>query len=184
MGLEPVPELVEAMGLQPNEICRLHKSAYGLIDAPYLWFKTLCDELVQLGFQPSPFDPCLYILRNPNTGKLSGALGVHVDDGIHGGDEFFHKQIQKLESKYPFGSKKVRTFTFTGIDMQQFPDNSIHLSQSKYVNNIQPISISAERKIHEDAERHRTRTPHVARPRGFTYSMQPYTLRPDLSSSL
>ena len=75
MGLEPVPELVEAMGLQPNEIRRLDKSGYGLIDAPYLWFKTLCDELVQLGFQPSPFDPCLYILRNPKTGHCQGLLG-------------------------------------------------------------------------------------------------------------
>eukprot|EP00435_Cladocopium_sp_Y103_P055989 s1015_g18.t1 len=34
MGLEPVPELAEAMRLSPAEICKLDKSAYGLIDAP------------------------------------------------------------------------------------------------------------------------------------------------------
>ena len=96
MGLEPVPELTAAMGLQPNEICKLDKSAYGLIDAPFLWFKTLCDELMKLGFQPSPFDPCLYVLREPSNGKLAGVLGVHVDDGIHGGNDYFHQQIQNL----------------------------------------------------------------------------------------
>ena len=54
MGLDPVPELAEAMQLRPGEICKLDKSAYGLIDAPYLWFKTLCEELTQLGMQSSP----------------------------------------------------------------------------------------------------------------------------------
>ena len=44
IGIEPVPELISAMGLKPNEICRLKKSAYGLIDAPFLWFQTLNEE--------------------------------------------------------------------------------------------------------------------------------------------
>ena len=72
MGLEPVPELAKAMQLQPNEVCKLDKSAYGPIDAPYLWFQTLCDELIQLGTEPSPFDPCVYLLRHPANGRLSG----------------------------------------------------------------------------------------------------------------
>ena len=183
MGLEPVPELAAAMQLQPQEVCKLDKSAYGLIDAPFLWFQTLCEELKSLGFVSSPFDPCLYVLRHPETGKLSGALGVHVDDGIHGGDDFFHQQIQKLEKKYPFGSKKSRSFKFTGIDMQQFPDNSIQLSQAKYVNSIQPISITPIRKTQEEStvteeERHNLR--------GLVGSLQYAAVhtRPDLSSSL
>eukprot|EP00435_Cladocopium_sp_Y103_P007543 s1620_g2.t1 len=150
MGLEPVPELSKAMQLKPDEVCNLDKSAYGLIDAPYLWFQTLKEELSMLGMQQSPFDPCVYILRHPNSGKLSGILGVHVDDGIHGGDEYFQQQIAKLEAKYPLGSKKSKSFTFTGIDMQQQPDNSIHLSQTKYVNSIQPITLKAERRAQEN----------------------------------
>lgn len=183
MGLEPVPELAAAMKLQPNEVCKLDKSAYGLIDAPFLWFQTLCEELKNLGFVSSPFDPCMYVLRHPETGKLSGVLGVHVDDGIHGGDEFFHQQIQKLEKKYPFGSKKSRAFTFTGIDMQQLADNSIQLSQAKYVNSIQPISLTPIRKTQEESkvteeERHNLR--------GLVGSLQYAAVhtRPDLSSSL
>ena len=183
MGLEPVPELAQAMNLKPNEVCKLDKSAYGLIDAPFLWFQTLCDELMQLGMEPSPFDPCVYILRHTTTGKLSGILGVHVDDGIHGGDEFFRKQISKLEAKYPFGSKKSKSFTFTGIDMQQQPDNSIYLSQTKYVNSISPISMKPERRDQEDqpvteVERHQLR--------GIIGSLQYAAVhtRPDLSSAL
>ena len=168
MGLDPVPELAEAMQLRSGEICKLDKSAYGLIDAPYLWFRTLCEELIQLGMQPSPFDPCVFILKNPKTGKLAGALGVHVDDGIYGGDEYFHQQIKKLESKSPFGSKKSRSFTFTGIDMQQ-TDNSIRLSQTKYVNSTQAIAIHADRKIQENQPVTETERHHL---RGLVGSLQ------------
>ena len=183
IGIEPVTELIRAMQLKPEEVCKLDKSAYGLIDAPYLWFRTLHDELTALGFIPSPFDPCVFLLREPRTQKLSGILGIHVDDGIHGGDEYFHKQIAKLESKYPFGAKKSKTFTFTGIDLQQHPDNSIELSQSKYIRNINPITLKPERRADEgaqvtEAERHQLR--------GLIGSLQYAAVhtRPDLSSSL
>eukprot|EP00435_Cladocopium_sp_Y103_P008720 s3566_g2.t1 len=49
IGLEPVPELAARMQLGPDEICRLAKSAYGLIDAPFLWFQALKEELLTLG---------------------------------------------------------------------------------------------------------------------------------------
>lgn len=183
IGLEPVPELSKAMQLQPDEVCRLDKSAYGLIDAPFLWFQTLQEELLKLGFVASPFDPCMFILRHPKTQKLSGVLGVHVDDGIHGGDDYFHERISKLEAKYPFGSKKSRHFTFTGIDFHQNTDNSIELSQSKYVKNISPITLKPERRAQEnapvtEAERHLLR--------GLIGSLQYAAVhtRPDLNSSL
>ena len=183
IGLDPVTELAKAMQLKSTEVCQLDKSAYGLIDAPYLWFQTLQEELLSLGFSPCPFDPCVFVLRHPDSQELSGILGIHVDDGIHGGDGYFQKQISKLEAKYPFGSKKSRKFTFTGIDLQQNPDNSIELSQSQYVRNIHPISIKPERRAEEtepvtEEERHLLR--------GLIGSLQYAAVhtRPDLTSSL
>ena len=73
-------------------------------------------------------------------------VGIHVDDGIGGGDTYFNEQIQKLEKKFPFGSHKTSGFTFTGIDVQQHGDFSITLSQSKYVCKIPPIKIEVNRK--------------------------------------
>ena len=183
IGLEPTIELAKAMNLKQGEICKLDKSAYGLIDAPFLWFQTLQEELISLGFKPCPFDPCVFVLRHPENQKLSGVLGIHVDDGIHGGDHFFQQQIAKLESKYPFGSKKSRVFTFTGIDLKQNQDNSIELSQSKYVRNINSINIKPERRAQEEEpvteeERHLLR--------GLIGSLQYAAVhtRPDLTSSL
>ena len=106
-----------------------------------------------------------------------------MDDGIHGGDECFEQQISNLEAKYPFESKKSRQFTFTGIDMQQFPDSSIQLSQTKYVNNIQPISMTNERKLQEESKVTEQERNNL---RGFVGSLQYAAVhtRPDLSSSL
>ena len=67
IAIDPVPEMSKAMGLKQNEVCRLVKSAYGLIDAPFLWFTELDKTLRSLNFVPSPFDPCLYL---PDPAKL------------------------------------------------------------------------------------------------------------------
>ena len=155
IGIEPVPELISAMGLKSNEVCRLKKSAYGLIDAPFLWFQTLNEELIKIGFEPSPFDPCLYVLRKSD-GTPRGVIGVHVDDGLCGGDSEFMARLAKLQEKYPFGSQKISDFIFTGIHLHQRSDMGIVLSQSDYVRKILPIAIESNRrsqieeKVNED----------------------------------
>ena len=65
----------------------------------------------------SPFDPCRFVLRHPVTGNLEGILGLHVDDGLCEGSQYFSQKLAKLESKHPFGSKRIKQLTFTGIEM-------------------------------------------------------------------
>ena len=151
IGLEPVPELSSALGLSKDEVCKLTKGAYGLIDAPYLWYTALRDELVTLGFEICPMDPCVFVLRHHQTRRLEGVLGVHVDDGICGGSPYFQSKIDCLEKKYPFGSKRVQQFVFTGIEMSQLPNGNIQMSQEKYVKKIEPIKIGIERKQQPDS---------------------------------
>ena len=146
IAIEPVPELIKAMNLKEREVCRLEKSAYGLIDAPYLWFKELDRVLRQLSFIPSPFDPCVYLLYKEGSDRPSGVIGMHVDDGLCGGDSFFDEQLSKLETIFPFGAKKSQSFTFTGIEMCQLPNKTIILSQEKYITKIEPIHIKPDRK--------------------------------------
>ena len=135
------------MKLKENEICRLEKSAYGLIDAPFLWFQELDRTLRKLSFVPSPFDPCVYLLYKSGSETPSGIIGMHVDDGLCGGDGYFMEQLNKLEKTFSFGSKRSQNFVFTGIEMTQLPDSTIVLSQEKYVTNIEPIHIQSERKV-------------------------------------
>lgn len=175
------------MKMSPMEVGKLNKGAYGLIDAPYLWYCALVEELVKLNFEPSPMDPCLFVLRHPSQngqpGQLAGAIGVHVDDGLGGGDELFMTQLKKLEQKFPFGSHKVSTFTFTGVEVQQDLDYSITLNQSSYVGKIPAIHIDPNRKTQPelpvtDSERLALR--------GLIGSLQyaATNTRPDLASRL
>ena len=118
LAIEPVPEIIKMMGLTPQEICKLEKGAY-------VWWRSIhvvpsnTRRTFGFRFQQSPFDPCLFILRDSNSGQPDGILGLHVDDGLCAGNERFLKVLEQLEKKYPFGSKRVSQFTFTGIDMSQ-----------------------------------------------------------------
>ena len=183
LGLEPVPELAAKMGLNKDEICRLTKSAYGLIDAPFMWFQALKEEVLRLGFEQSPFCPCTFILRCPKTRVPEGIIGVHVDDGLCGGNQRFMDKLQELERRYPFGSQKVGQFTFTGIDMFQHPNKAITLSQSKYINAINPIKIPIERRKDETSK---VTAEEKMALRGLIGSLQYASVhtRPDLSSRL
>ena len=146
LGIEPPMELIEALQIKTDEVCKLEKGAYGLIDAPYMWYRAILEELTRLGFEQSPFDPCVFLLREASTGRPEGVIGLHVDDGLCGGNQRFQTVLGELEKKYPFGSKRVQQFVFTGIDMQQHANKSISLSQSRYVREIPSIHITQERR--------------------------------------
>ena len=186
-AIDPVPELRRALNLQTSEVCKLNKSAYGLIDAPYLWYCALVSELMNLGFEQSPFDPCLMILRSyderTQQTKLEGVLGIHVDDGIGGGSELFVAKIQQLEKKFPFGSQKFSSFTFTGIELTQHGDYSISMSQSNYVKKIKAIPIETNRKTQLESP---VTEPERLSLRALVGSLQYAAIntRPDLSSKL
>ena len=146
IAIEPTPELRKAMNLKENEVCQLAKSAYGLVDASFLWFKELDRTLRKLSFIPSPFDPTVYLLPEPGQSTPAGIIGVHIDDGLCGGNRYFHEKLAQLEAIFPFGSKKTKSFTFTGIDLHQNANYNITMSQEKYTSKIEPIHIDSTRK--------------------------------------
>ena len=152
LGIEPPTEMRVKMGLRDSEACELLKGAYGLINAPLLWYVELKTALLNLGMIMSPFDPCLFVLpcspsEQQRTGRhIHGVLGIHVDDGIGGGDEKFDQVIALLEKKFPFGNKRRQSFTFTGIQVDQQSNGDIVLSQKDYINDIPSIQINRDRR--------------------------------------
>ena len=159
LGVEPPPEMRSKMKLKENETCELLRGAYGLINAPLLWYCELKTALQGLGFVMAPFDPCLFLLpkrnlpeykdSNKNTSgdpAIHGILGIHVDDGIGGGDSVFEAAINKLETLFPFGSKRERSFVFTGLQLDQEINGDITLNQKDYINDIPTIDVARERR--------------------------------------
>ena len=76
---------------------------------------------------------------------LHGLLGMHVDDGIYGGDKFFEEKLDQLQKNFPFGSHKHDAFVPLSL-LEQLPDYTIRACQTEYVESIPQIDIGRHRR--------------------------------------
>ena len=51
-------------GLQPGQLLQLETEIYGTVRGPCWWRETLVSEIMGLGYSPTSFDPCLFVLRS------------------------------------------------------------------------------------------------------------------------
>lgn len=117
--------------LGPNTCLQLHRSLYGLRRSPKLFYETVTEAFIKLGFTPSKFDPCL--LYKP--GML---IVMYVDDcGIGAANP---KDIDKLvEDLRALGfelTKEGDFSEFLGIKMSRRDDGTIELTQSGLIDKI------------------------------------------------
>ena len=145
------------------------------------WLRELQKGLTDLQFTVSPFDNCLYMLQEQ--GRVLGLIGVHVDDGLFCGTPEFYKKLDLLEQRYPFGSRRTREFTFTGLHITQHQDYSITIDQTKYIKEIEPIRILQQRRQEPQAPVQEEERQQL---RGLIGSLQyaSTNTRPDLGSRL
>jgi len=94
IAIEPTPELRKAMNLKENEVCQLAKSAYGLVDAPFLWFKELDRTLRKLLFIPN---------------------------GLCGGNKYFHEKLAQLEPFFHLDPKRQNYLLSQGLISTKMP---------------------------------------------------------------
>ena len=109
LGMDPPAEMRAMMNLQPWECCELLKSAYGLVNAPLLWYEELQCRTSELAVcDVTTWGPCAFTLPKADGHGIHGIVGIHVDDGLGAGDKVFEAAMAKLahEQRYPFGSKK------------------------------------------------------------------------------
>ena len=93
----------------------------------------------------------MFVLPKEQDNGIHGLVGIHVDDGIGAGDQYFQQSIAKLEQKFPFGSKKEGCFIFTGIQLTQRTDGPIELDQKKYIEDIPSIEVPRDRRKFPEA---------------------------------
>ena len=185
LAMEPPREVRERMQLSEDQVCALIGNAYGRVDAPLLFYKELAKQLENLGFKMHPLEPCVYYLETWKNGlrTLHGVLGTHVDDGICGGDSWFHSRLDLLRQQLPFGSFEQRKFTFTGIQLEQLPDHSIRACQQDYVQAIPYIEVGKHRRNNLQEP---ITEKELSNLRGLIGSLQYATsnTRPDISAKL
>ena len=60
--IDPPSDLKRWLKLGPEDVLRLRKAVYGLINAPLRWHQRLSRALRQAGFVSLQMDPCVWIL--------------------------------------------------------------------------------------------------------------------------
>lgn len=119
---------------QDNRVFKLNKSLYGLKQAARVWNQTLHDVLVNLKFQQSDIDKCLYVLRERNTVCY---LLVHVDDILLVSNDAEFIQITSKNIGIQFEIKDLGNVKhYLGIDVTKDKDGNFLLSQAQYIKKI------------------------------------------------
>src|SRR5271156_872706 len=116
-----------------GRICELIKSLYGLKQSGREWNKELDEKLKGFGFQPLRSDPCAYVRRN---GEHLEIITVWVDDLLlfATSDDLMNKMKKEVQSKWEV-TDLGEPVKIVGVEITK-SDNSISISQEKYINNI------------------------------------------------
>ena len=125
-----------------DKLWKLNKCLYGLKDASRQWYFKVRETLLGFDFKQSTLDPGLFLKHKD--GELIGFVGLHVDDFIHAGNDWFQRTLMPEVLKgFNVGKSEKGSFMYTGFLIQQ-DENGITLDQSKYVESleIQPIDAS------------------------------------------
>ena len=186
LGIHAPPELRDKLDIRGDEQCALMGGAYGRIDAPYLWYKAFRETLENLGFITCPLDGCLFSLVTPEkdgTPRVRGVLGIHVDDGIGGGDDYFHSVLQQLKGIYDFGAYNEGDFEFCGVRYRQWDDGTIEMDQNEYLRRIEPVEIPKHRRADPKSDLTPVEVQQLRRICGSLQFAAVHT-RPDLSAKV
>ena len=140
-------------GLLPRQLLRLRKHCYGLLDGPFQWFKHLKGVLLDLGYEQSLADPCLFMLFEQDQdgeGKgrtLCGIIGVATDDLLHGGGHLHWSKMKSIQQRYKLGKFSHGSGRFVGKEIQELGSHRYRVHQAQYVKDkVKPLEIPTDRK--------------------------------------
>ncbi|CAI7809508.1 unnamed protein product [Closterium sp. NIES-54] len=126
-------ELPHGSNADPNQVCQLEKSLYGIKQAPRLWQQHLHARLIRIGFLQLLHDQGIYRLTKGTDYIL---LIVYVDDLLYIGSTdaittWFEGELQR-----DLTLTVATTVTqYLGLNIQD-GDNTIYLSAEKYTDTI------------------------------------------------
>ena len=143
----PCPEILDGMGLSRDEVVRVKRGCYGLVDAPLEWYRTISAYFEEIGLIKSWTDPCCWLWK-PN-GAIKGMIAGHVDDFLFAGpkeDKAWKEIENKIQTHFKWSEWEENSFVQCGVLVEAQPDGSYTLSQEKYVDKISEIQINSGRR--------------------------------------
>lgn len=126
-------------------IWQLNKCAYGLTDAPRMWYRRVVALLDSVGAQRAAGDHGVFALHEE--GLLVLVVAVHVDNFLFCGTAAGLKVIERtLRTAFTVGPTIVGSFTFTGLrvvtrKVGQAAALEVTVDQDAYIDSIDDIAI-------------------------------------------
>jgi hypothetical protein len=129
-----VPRGFRSKDSNGDDTClKLEKSLYGLNIAPRLWYEHLTSAILELGFQRSSYDQCLFFQENI-------MIAVYVDDcGIAASDQkHIEKLIAGLRARGFILHREGNFEEFLGIGIDRGHDftGRIHMTQKGLIQKV------------------------------------------------
>ena len=147
-GLPACPQLGEK-AVAPGELLRVCKSAYGLSEAPRLWYLRATELLVEVGFKEIPMCRATYIWKKEDSLEVAAILCLHVDDGllVASKDTMDHlkKSINERFSIKEWQDLGEKPVTFLGVKTK-YVGGVFYDDMSDYVANLQEAEVDASAK--------------------------------------
>ena len=140
-GLPEIEELNEK-AVSPNELLKVCKSAYGLSEAPRLWYLRASEILREIGWEELSMCRATYVLRHSS--QVTAILCLHVDDGLVVASAQTMKWI-KTQVNQKFSIKEWQDIndqpvTFLGVKTR-YVDGAFYDDMTDYVSKIEYASV-------------------------------------------
>ena len=143
MWHRPSREICKELGVSEGTPMLIRKAAYGLVQAPLHWHKSVCAFLKQIGYRRLKTEPRCWVFKD-KTGVKSITHG-HVDDFLFQEAQHvpstnlsYKRSGQDLPGKH--GNKRTAYSPVRASDKHQ--DYSVELDQQKTVEELEEIHVS------------------------------------------
>ena len=115
----------------PNKVCQLKRSLYGLKQSPRQWNIKFTNFLKEMNLAVSEHDSCIFYRKDPLL-----IIGIYVDDGIMLAEN--QEEIQKVMSQLRkrFEVHSVGSSAFLGFQIYRGTAGEIILHQASYISAI------------------------------------------------
>lgn len=153
LWVRPLPEITKELKVPPGTPMLLKKAAYGLVQAPLHWFRSVCAFLGEIGYVQLQTEKCCWIFKDQH-GVVRSIVHGHVDDFMLAGSdgcEIHAGLMKRLQERFKWGEWELGSFTQCGIRMIQKNDCSFEIDQQKFIEDLEEIPITRDRsKMLED----------------------------------
>lgn len=139
-GLPALPEYGEPP-VAPGELLQVVKSAYGLSEAPRLWYLRAKELLVEAGMEELPTARATFIKRSKDKKEVQAILCLHVDDGLLVADRKHMASIKaSIDQRFAIKDwKDLEKESETFLRVRTSYKNGIFTDDmTEYVNLLQP----------------------------------------------